>query len=277
MITRVWVALLAAACGLAGQDAAEIVRRSVQADQRTLEKAKDYTYQETAVERDLDSSGKVTSTESKTYDVLILYGRPFRKLIAKNGRPLSPRERAEQENKLQKEIENRKRQSDAETAKQERAAEKDRNGIRRVAAEIPNACNLTLAGEEQVGGRAAYVVVAEPRPGYKPADSRNRFLAKMRGKLWIDKQDYHWAKLEAEPVDTVSFGLVLARISPGTKIQIEQLRVNDEIWAPSHIRIRLDARLALLKKFRKEIEISYTDYKKFQTDSRVVAVSGPAR
>jgi len=277
MMARALAVLLVTGLYLAGQDAAEIVRRSVQADQRTLEQAKDYTYQQTEVERDLDAFGKVTSTQSKTFDVLILYGRPFRKLVAKDGRPLSPREQAEQESKLQKEIDKRKRQSQEDIAREEREAEKERKNIRKVAGEIPNACMLTLMGEEQVAGRAAYVIKAEPRLGYKPPDSRTRFMSKMHGTLWIDKADYHWAKLEAEPTETVSFGWVLARISPGTKIQVDQLRVNDEIWAPSHIRMKLDARLGLLLKFRKEIEVSYSGYKKFKTDSRIVAVSEPAR
>jgi hypothetical protein len=277
MMARSLVVLFVTASYLAGQDAAEIVRRSVQADQRTLEQAKDYTFQQTEVERDLDASGKVTSTESKTFDVLMLYGRPFRKLVAKNGKPLSPRDQAEQDSKLQKEIDKRKRQSQQDIAKEEREAEKEQKNIRKVAGEIPNACILTLLGEEQVAGRPAYVIKAEPRPGYKSADARTRFLSKMRGTLWIDNADYHWAKLEAEPTETVSFGWVLARISPGTKIEVDQLRVNDEIWAPSHIHMKLDARLGLLVKFRKEIEISFSDYKKFKTDSRVVAVSEPPR
>jgi hypothetical protein len=262
---------------LSGQDAAEIVRRSVRADQGMLEQAKDYTYQVTEVERDLDASGKVTSTQSKTYDVLVLYGRPFRKLVARDGKPLTPREQAEQESKLQKEIDKRKRQTPQDVAKEERSNEKEQNNVRKFAAEIPNVCTLTLLGEEQVAGRAAYVIRAEPRPGYKPQDTRTRLMSKMRGTLWIDKADYHWGKVEAEPVDTVSLGLVLARVSPGTKIEVDQVRVNNEIWAPSHIRMKIDARLALLMKFRKEIEITYSGYKKFKTDSRVVAVAEPAR
>jgi len=49
--------------------------------------------------------------------------------------------------------------------------------------------------------------------------------------------------------------------------------VNGEVWVPTQIRIRLNARLGLLKTFRKELEVAYSDYRKFQTDSRVVSVS----
>jgi hypothetical protein len=273
MITRILTALFAASISLAGQDAAEIVRRSVQADQQTLEKAKDYTYEETAIERDLDASGRVKSTDSKTFDVLILYGRPFRKLIAKNGRPLPRQDQAREDARLQKAMDERKRESEGQIAKRQREREKEQSEFRKVAAEIPVACKLTLAGEEQISGRPAYVIQVEPKTGFKPATSQARFLSKMRGKLWIDKSDYHWAKVEAEPTDTISFGLVIARLSPGTRIEIEQVRINDEIWAPSRIKVKLDARLALLKKYRKEIDVSYTGYRKFKTDSRVVAIS----
>lgn len=274
MITRILAVLFAvSSISLAGQDAAEIVRRSAQADQQTLEKAKDYTYQETSIERDLDASGRVKFTESRTFDVLILYGRPFRKLIAKDGQPLSPKDREREDARLQKAMDDRKREPEDQTEKRRRAREKEQNQIRKVASEIPAACKLTLIGEEQIGGRAAYVIQAEPKAGYQPLAPQARFLTKMRGKLWIDKADYHWAKLEAEPIETISFGLVLARLSPGTRIEIEQIRVNDEIWVPSRIRLKLDARLGLIKKYRKELDITYTGYRKFKTDSRVVPIS----
>jgi hypothetical protein len=47
--------------------------------------------------------------------------------------------------------------------------------------------------------------------------------------------------------------------------------VNGEVWVPTRALIRADARLAYVKKVRAEIEITYRDYKKFQTDSRMVA------
>ena len=279
MTGRLTAGLVFSALLLAAEDPAEIVRRSVQADQSTLEKAKDYSFQYTRIERDLDASGKVKSTETRTYDVLILYGREFRKLVARDGAPLSEADRRKEDEKLQKALDERRNESGKDRAKRQAKAEEEEREFRRVASEIPDACTLTLLGEEQVGGRPAYVIKADPRPGYKPkvGGPSAKLLTKMRGKLWIDKGDYHWAKLETEAIDTISFGMGLARIGPGTRLEIEQMRVNEEIWAPSQIRIRLDARLALVKKFRKELEVTYRDYRKFQTDSRIVAVGTEPR
>ena len=49
-------------------------------------------------------------------------------------------------------------------------------------------------------------------------------------------------------------------------------RVNDEVWLPKAIRITGSARVLLVKGFRGEIEIGYSNYKKFTAESRVVSV-----
>ena len=46
--------------------------------------------------------------------------------------------------------------------------------------------------------------------------------------------------------------------------------MNDEIWLPSSILIRGDARMALVKKVRAEFDIRYSGYEKFQSDSHIV-------
>ena len=78
------------------------------------------------------------------------------------------------------------------------------------------------------------------------------------------------AGAQADVIEPLSFGLGLLRIAEGGTVTFEQKRVNEEVWLPSHILIHGDARLAYLKKVRAEIELTYRDYKKFQTDSKIV-------
>ena len=89
--------------------------------------------------------------------------------------------------------------------------------------------------------------------------------------MWISKSDSQWVKVEAESIDTITFGLILARVAKGARIRIEQTRVNNEVWLPLRIDILASARLALFKTFHGEVEVTYRDYKKFQADSRIVA------
>jgi hypothetical protein len=80
--------------------------------------------------------------------------------------------------------------------------------------------------------------------------------------------------LDAEAIDTTTFGGILARIGKGTRLLIEQTEVNDEIWLPRHVAVKVGARLMLLKKLNLDLDITYSDYRKFRAESRVVPGSG---
>jgi len=95
-------------------------------------------------------------------------------------------------------------------------------------------------------------------------------LAKFRGRLWIDQQEFRWVKVQAEIISPLRIGLFLAKIDKGSQITFEQTRINDEVWVPSHSTIQFDARLALVKRLRQEVVVDWKEYKKFSTDSRVI-------
>src|SRR5262249_44433615 len=91
--------------------------------------------------------------------------------------------------------------------------------------------------------------------------------------IWIDKADLQMSKMEVEALDTVSWGLFLARMHKGSHLMIEQTRINDEVWLPRQVAFKIDARFALLKNFNMDGEQTFRDYKKFRTDSKIVGVS----
>ena len=127
--------------------------------------------------------------------------------------------------------------------------------------------------------RAAFVVGSgsreDPRPGFQPHLKDAKYLPKFRGRVWIDSDETQWIKLECEAIDTVSWGLFLARIHKGSRISIELTRVNDEVWLPKSVSLKLSARLALVKNFNVIENVSYRDYKKFRSDVKIVPVPDP--
>ncbi len=48
--------------------------------------------------------------------------------------------------------------------------------------------------------------------------------------------------------------------------------MNDEVWLPRHVAVHVDVRVALLKNFNVEQDITYRDYKKFHAASKIVGV-----
>ena len=71
-------------------------------------------------------------------------------------------------------------------------------------------------------------------------------------------------------IDTLSFGLILARLHKGSRVLVEQARINDEVWLPQHIEIKVDARLALLMGLNMDLDFTFRDYKKFRSDSKLI-------
>src|SRR5271165_1123961 len=95
----------------------ELIRRAAERDIENQKQANKYTYIERGEERKLDRSGRVNSTESKTYEVMALYGEQVQRLIAKDDKPLSAKDTAKEEEKIQKLIEKRKNESDSDRKK----------------------------------------------------------------------------------------------------------------------------------------------------------------
>jgi len=250
----------------------ELLRVVAAKDEGNEKLLHDYTYIERNEEHKLDGKGQVKSTETKTYEVMELYGEQVYRLIEKDDKPLPEKEQAKEEEKLQKIIDKRKNESEEERRKREEKEEKDREDGRKFVREIADAYNFKLVGTELVGGREAWVIDGEPRPGYEPHTKEAKFLPKFHGRVWIDKDDLQLAKMDVEAIDTISVGLVVARIHKGTRVMLEQTQVNDEVWLPRHVTFKLDARVALLKGFKMDGEQTFRDYKKFRASARIVGL-----
>jgi hypothetical protein len=242
------------------------VRQSIERDASNFARFKDYTFKNLYEEKRLDKNGKVANTETQLNEVLILGGRPYERVLERDGKPLSAKDAKKEEDKLDKEAAKRAKESDRDRAKYE----KERQDERRFAREIPDAFNFTLMGVEQRDGLPVWKIRAEPKPGFKPKQRRADLLKKVRGTLWIDQAGYQWVAADIDVIDTISWGWFVLRIPPGAKIHFEQTRVNNEVWLPKVAHIRADAKLGMLKTFRLEMNIAYSDYKKFTTESRVV-------
>jgi hypothetical protein len=248
------------------QDAADIIRHSVERDATNFERFKNYTFLERFEERRYGRSGNLSSKEVETYEFMVLGGRPYGKLVERDDKALPAKEARKEQDKMDKESAKRERESASDKAKQDQ----DRAEERRYLREVPEAFDFSLQGTEQIDGRPVWIIAAQPKPGYKPKLKRAEILAHLRGKIWVDQADYQWVKAEVEVIDLISFGLGLLRLAPGSILNLEQVRVNEEVWLPARISVRADARLAYLRKLHEELDITYRDYKKFQADSRIV-------
>jgi hypothetical protein len=96
-------------------------------------------------------------------------------------------------------------------------------------------------------------------------------LKHFRGRIWISKKDLVWTRLDAEAIENISFGLVIARLEKGAHFTAERTKINNEVWLPVRITGGGAGRIALVKKLRLEFESTSRNFRKFSSDSRLVA------
>jgi hypothetical protein len=265
--------LVAAACPAVAQpDPREIVRRSLDAFEGENSKiALSYTFLERVETRQLDGDGRVKSKSAKTHDVTMVEGSPYRRPVERDDEPLPAEEERRQQEDLRKSIEARLKETPKQREKRLADFEKQRTKYRDALREIPDAYNFRLLGEEEIDGRPVYIIEGLPKPGYRPRSRYARLFAHLKGTLRISKTDYHWARTEAELIDNFHFGWILVRVAKGARVRLEQTRVNDEVWLPLRVWFVASARIGIFKRVNVEQENTYSRYRKFQAESRIVS------
>ena len=260
--------LFTGACICFAQDPRSLVVRAIAADDHSDRLARDYTYKVRDEIRELDADSHVKAVHSTVDEVLYIGGKQYFRPLEKDGKAIPLAEAKKEQAKLDRAAAEASRLTEAERNKRISDAERDRAKSRAQFKDIPDAYDFKLVGETVIDGRGAYEITASPRADYR--GELRGILHSLEGTLWIDKQDFNWVKFEADVLKPFSLGWFLARVGQGTHLSYELMRVNDELWVPKEISLKASARLTLLRKVNVEQQVTFSEYRKFQTDSRVV-------
>jgi len=269
LIAAFWVASGSLAAG-AG-DPREIVRRAVQFASHNEPIARNYTFLQREELRTLNDTGATSKQNIQTWDITTLEGSGYRRLVARNDKPLPPQEEKQEQARLAASIDERRKETPEQRRHRIAEWEQRRRERREYFQEVPDAFDFKFAGEETLDGVDVWVIDGLPHPGYRPKSRFAAYLPKIKGRVWIAKSDFGMVKVDVETLDTISIGAFLVRVAKGSHLVMSQTHVNDEIWMPKRISLFAGARVLLVKGYRFDAEYSFMEYKKFQTDSRVVA------
>ncbi|MBO0861850.1 MAG: hypothetical protein J2P21_25840 [Chloracidobacterium sp.] len=266
---------------------------------RLLEK---YTYTEMVTKRELDSNGQMKIKESETFELTFYKGSRIRRLVRKNGKPLSPKEEADAQKDVEKRIrliekrESEKDKKERETAKKSSKntsagadrdpgrdqaggdQEEDERNNRPSISDVMRASRLVNPRRERFRSRDVIVFDFEPLPGYKPQKNYERLFGKLAGAIWIDPNDKQVARVEARLVESYKIGGgMLASLKEGANFTLEQERVNQEIWLPTRAEVNLGVRVLLLKGFNINETITFGDYKRFSVEAEKEKLKDPSQ
>lgn len=256
VLTTVGILLLCSPALAIARDPApsaeDIIRNSVEANERDWRAAPEYAYTETTKD----------GNSSKTERVVPLYGSPYRRLIKVNGKPLSPDEQKREEEKFQEAASRRRSESQQEKAERIKDYEKDRRRDHLMMSQLTAAFTFSLTGEKRLSGHHVYTLRATPRAGYDPPNYEARVLTGMKGQLWIDKSTFQWVKVLAEVISPVTIGGFLASVEPGTYFELEKMPVEGNIWLPSHFSVRSHSKVLMLFNHATQEDDTFFNYTK---------------
>jgi hypothetical protein len=214
----------------------------------------------------------VKKTITETHEVMTLYDQEYLRLVSKDGKPLPPaRERAEQV-RFDKAVDQRAHESPAAKAKRE-DAERSRAAHNLVCdSEFLKLFQFRLEGSAEMNGRPAWIVEIQPLPGIAPTCEETRFLSRLHYRVWVDQADFRWTQSQGDNIAPITWGKFLLRVPTGQlHFTFQQRRLSEGVWVASQMDIREDPRVLFAKVHIQVIE-TYSNYRKFQSDSRIVPV-----
>ena len=234
-------------------DARQIVVQSLAATERSWQARDHYTFMERDEDRRLDTLGHVKSENVDVTRMTLVNGIRFEQLTERNGQLPS----AAEQKKSDKDLEKLKHETPEEKAARLTKVQENRSLLQ----DLLEAFDFYLIGEEIVGGRPAYVLQATPHAGYRPRGKYGKLFSKVEGKLWVDKQDFGWIRVDGEVTQSFSIGFLVARVLRGSHIIMDQTCVGDAVWVPKRVEMKASARILFLKSLDLERILTYSDYR----------------
>jgi hypothetical protein len=234
-------------------DARQIMAQSIAATERSWQARDHYTFTERDVDRRLDDLGRLKSENIDVTRMTLVNGARFEQLMEHNGQLPS----ADEQKKSSKDLEKLKRETPAEQTARLLKTQENRSFLH----DLLEAFDFHLLGEELIAGRPAYILQATPHPGYHAHGRYGKLLSRVEGKLWVDKQDFAWVKVDGEVTQSFSIGLLVARVQRGSHILMEQTCVGDAVWVPKRLEMRASATILFLKSLDVERILTYSDYR----------------
>ena len=219
--------------------ASEIVQRMVARAQSVARapQTNTYTYEKRAVSSELDDRNNVIKSTEKFYQVLLVGGLPFPRLVKVQGRDLTP---AELERSNQREVAFRQRVTRVDMNNKA----KQREGL--VTSELANRFEFQVTNRVFIEGRPTLVVGVAPRSDAPVKTIEDKIFKQVFGTLWVDEHEAEVRKVEASvhgPIPLGWFGAIGSLHK--FEATIERARLPDGVWVNQKSSIWIVARKLL--------------------------------
>jgi hypothetical protein len=229
----------------------ELIRRAIANQDKPSAKATYYKYRD--VKRKKDGS---TETKEMLQTPQLVLGR----IVARNGEPLSPEQRKNEESRL-----NRLTKDPNELNKKKKEQHDDDERARMMVRAIPDAFNFQYTGSEEGPSGEIAVFKFSPNPNWDPPNRELQVFTGMSGTLKIAVRPEMLTLIQATLFQDVNFGWgILGKLYKGGDFLIEQSEVAPAHWDITHMKLHFTGKILLFKSLNIQQDETTSNYKEVQ-------------
>lgn len=228
-----------------------------------------YSYRERVTRVRANPFGKIGTGPVEVFEIYPVVGDElsYRRLIERDGVPLSPGELAAQDRKFLERYRDwrddmrREGKSEREARLQRQAADRERDRAR--AQEAIGLFDFVLDRRDTLEGQPTIVVRFSPKPNADPRSREARVASNFAGRAWIHEHDYEVMRVEAEAISDTVFGYgFLARLYKGATALFVRRKLAGS-WLPVETRVTGTGRAMLFRKVTINYAREYSNYRPF--------------
>lgn len=239
--------------------ASDVIQRMIQRAQTIVrnDQGPHYTYGKRSLIEELDAHGKPLRSTERLYQVVLVAGFPFNRLVKVQGRELNA-----EELKKEQEREERFQQKFTAMDAKKMAARKEAW----VTFQLMDRYQFQVRERVIFNNRPTLVLTFKPREEKLPTKTiRDKVLNRLAGTVWVDEEEAETAKLSVNLTETLSLGWfgVLGSLSK-CDVSLERQRMPESVWVNAKQALLIHYRKLTATKFFRTTEES-SDFKKAET------------
>lgn len=225
----------------------------------------DFGYRLVSTLEKLDDKGAVEEGSQKRYQLVLVEGHPFLRLLEIDGKALAGEDAANEQNR---ESEFREKILERERSGAQLEPPKEHEDTIYFNEDLVSRYRAEILERRPFADREAWVLRYGPKPGDLPQGRRvDKLLNVTGGIIWIDTETYEVVRLEFELMRTVRFWWFLGSVSHVSGYY-ERMPV-DGVWLPSRGRLSIRGR-ALFRWIRTDQAAAWSDWTRFAEGERRV-------
>lgn len=221
------------------QLASNVVARSKW--ERTQNTTAQFTFGKTRALEEFDSKGKLEDSKRSRQVWFPINGVPFARLVEKNGKPLTDKERKAEDDR------EAAMRAGKKPARSPEATKRDKEW--QFTDEMLARYTFKVTGQEAVRGRPTWVVEFAPRSKDLPVKNvTDRVANKVAGNVWVDAEDWELARMKFWLTEEVTLIGGIVGVLRKFEMTLDRARVDDGAWLPTTIDFDMAGRELLINK-----------------------------